>query len=391
MRSRFPSEPEAFRAVVAIALALSAVLLAAVLGPTWLAVALLAVVLAAAAIRVAQVRMRKLRGLELHVKMAPAHRGPADERRVLVVANDALGETALMEEMEALAAVPGTRVFVLVPALISPHARLTGAVDAPMDEARVRLASALRRVGHAGTLAGEVSDADPLQAVEDAFAAFAPDEVIVATARARGADTLEPRLAGVVRERFAVPVRHRIFEPGAAAQEPDSDGEARYREEFGKAAARRFGLRALTGVGLAVAVALSVAALIRSSERQEARAAARSASLMAWRPAVAKVVDLSIVAEYKRGPEGEKHDAYTVTEFAVHAGQPQLLRIDNTDSVPHSITAPEAGINIVAMPGVHTYTLVVKKPGTYVWFCGFVCDEWAMAHPGYMRGYITVT
>ena len=79
-----------------------------------------------------------------------------------------------------------------------------------------------------------------------------------------------------------------------------------------------------------------------------------------------------------------------MTEFTVRAGQPQALRIDNTDTVPHSITAPEAGVNIIVMPGTHTYTLLVKRSGTYVWFCTFVCDEWAMEHPGYMRGVINV-
>jgi heme/copper-type cytochrome/quinol oxidase subunit 2 len=106
---------------------------------------------------------------------------------------------------------------------------------------------------------------------------------------------------------------------------------------------------------------------------------------------VAKVVDLSVIAEYKRGPEGEKHDAFTTTEFTVRAGQPQELNIDNTDTVPHSITAPAAGVKIVVMPGKHTYTLLVTQPGRYLWFCTFVCDEWAMEHVGYMSGYITVT
>jgi len=43
------------------------------------------------------------------------------------------------------------------------------------------------------------------------------------------------------------------------------------------------------------------------------------------------------------------------------------------------------------MPGTHTYTLLVKQPGTFLWFCTFVCDEWAMEHPGYMSGYITAS
>jgi hypothetical protein len=187
-----------------------------------------------------------------------------------------------------------------------------------------------------------------------------------------------------------VPVRHLVFEPGAAAQEPDKDMEARYRREFGDKAARRFGLKALAGAGILAAVVMSMVALVQTSERNAARAASQAAAEeAAAEPRVAKVVDLSVIAEYKRGPEGEKHDAFTATDFVVRVGQPQELRIDNTDSVPHSITSPEGGVNIVLKPGTHTYTLLVKQPGRYLWFCTFVCDEWAMQHPGYMMGYIT--
>jgi hypothetical protein len=391
VRSPFHSEQEAFRFVLLLILALVPIVLAATLGPTWLALVVLAVILAALAARVAQLRMRKLRGLELPVKMAPPHLGSAAERRVLVVANDTLSEEALLSEVERLASVPRTRVLLLVPALISPAARLTGSVDGLLDQARVRLKTALDRVGHGLVVAGEVSEADPLEAIEDAFATFVPDEVIVSTRWERAASGLEPRLAGLVRERFAVHVRHLVFEPGSAAQEPDEDTEARYRHEFGEAAARKFGLKALAGAGILAAVLMSMVALVQSSERREARASQAAAEQAAALPPVAKMVGLSVIPEYKRGPEGEKHDAFTTTEFAVHAGQPQELRIDNTDDVPHSITAPEAGVNIVVRPGTHTYTLLVRQPGRFLWFCAFRCDEWAMQHPGYMSGYITVS
>jgi hypothetical protein len=391
VRSPFHSEGEAFRFVLLLILALIPVVLAAVLGPTWLALVVLAVVLGALAVRLAQLHMRKLRGLELPVKMAPPHVGSASERRVLVVANDTLGEESLLSEVERLASVPLTHVLLLVPALISPGARLTGAVDSLLDQARVRMETALNRVGHDLVVAGEISETDPLEAIEDTFATFAPDEVIVATRWERAASGLEPRLAGLVRERFAVPVRHLVFEPGSAAQEPDKDTEARYRHEFGQAAATKFGLKALAGAGILAAVLMSAVALVQSSERGEARAASQAARQAAVLPLVANVVDLSVIPASKPGPEGEKHDAFTTTEFAVHAGQPQKLRIDNTDSVPHSITAPEAGINIVVKPGSHTYTLLAKQPGRFLWFCAFPCDEWAMQHPGYMSGYITVS
>ena len=391
MRSPFHSEQEAFRFLLLLILGLLPIVLAAALGPTWLALVVLAVILGVLALRVAQLRMRKVRGLALPVKMAPPHMGSAAERRVLIVANDTLGEEALLSEVERLACVPDTRLLLLVPALISPAARLTGAIDGLLDQARARLKTALDRAAHGLVVAGEISEADPLEAIEDTFATFAPDEVIVSTRSERAASGLEPRLAGLVRERFAVPVRHLVFDPGSAVQEPDRDTEARYRHEFGDAAARKFGLKALAGAGILAAVLMSMVALVQSSERDEARAASQAAEQAAWLPPVAKLVALKVIAASKRGPEGEKHDAFTTTEFAVRAGQPQQLRIDNTDSVPHSITAPAAGVNIVVMPGTHTYTLLVKQPGTFLWFCTFVCDEWAMQHPGYMSGYINVS
>jgi hypothetical protein len=389
VRSPFQSEPETFRFLLLLILALLLVVAAAALGPTWVALVVLAVIVAALAVRMAQLHMRKLRGLEMPLKMAPPHVGSPADRRVLVVANDTLGEEALLGEIGRLASSPHTQVRLLAPALISSTARLTGAVDDLLDQARLRLETALDRVGRNHAVAGETSEADPLTAVGDAFAGFAPDEVIVATRWERAAGGLEPRLAGLVRERFAVPVRHLVFEPGADAREPGRETEARYRREFGAAAARRFALRALAGTGILAAVAMSLVALIQSGEREEAHASSRYAvEVAAENPPPAKVVDLEIIAEHKPGPEGEKHDVFTTSEFFVAVGKPQELRIDNTDEVPHSITSPEAGVNIIAMPGTHTYKLLVQHAGRFLWYCVFPCDEWAMHHPGYMMGYI---
>ena len=397
MRSPFQSESQAFRFLLLVIVALIPIVLAAVLGPTWLALVVLAVMLAGVAARGAQLHMRKLRGSEVSVKMAPPHVGSPAERRILVVANDTLREDALVADVERLASVPGTHLLLLVPALISPGERLTGGVDDASDQARARLEVAMRRLGPDRDVAGEVSAADPLVAIEDAFATFVPDEVIVSTRWERGQSGLEPRLAGLVRERFAVPVRHLVFELGSAAQEPDEDSEVRYQREFGEAAARRFGLRALAGAGVLAAVVMSAVALITVAERNQASATSQPlasqapTTLASAAGAPAKVIDVEVIAEGKKGPEGKLHDDFTVTEFHVTVGQPVTLRIDNTDTVPHSITSPEAGVNIVAQPGTHGYTLVVNQAGKFEWHCIFPCDPWSMEHVGYMRGFITAT
>jgi len=43
-------------------------------------------------------------------------------------------------------------------------------------------------------------------------------------------------------------------------------------------------------------------------------------------------------------------------------------------------------------PRVVTFKFTAPtKAGKYQWFCAVPCDPWAMAHNGYMRGFVTVT
>lgn len=185
-------------------------------------------------------------------------------------------------------------------------------------------------------------------------------------------------------------------------QVPDKDTEARDQAQFDEAVDRKGKtlLEVLAGVGILAAVLMSMVALIQSSQRSTTSASAQSvvkqAAATASAPAAAvKVESLKIIGSYKTGPDGAKHDAFTKTEFAVKVGQPLKLKIDNTDDVPHSITAPVVGVNIAAQPGTHTYTLVVNKAGRFQWYCMIPCDSdahgWAMQNPGFMSGYITAT
>ena len=73
------------------------------------------------------------------------------------------------------------RVFMLAPAIISAGARWTGDIDHALDQARTRLAEALDRIPGDLDAAGKISDAEPLEAIEDAVATFAPDQIIIST------------------------------------------------------------------------------------------------------------------------------------------------------------------------------------------------------------------
>jgi plastocyanin len=196
---------------------------------------------------------------------------------------------------------------------------------------------------------------------------------------------------------------------------PDRETEARDQREFDEAVSRKgkLVLEVLAGVGIVAALLMSIVALNQSSERHEpsamvqptvkhaaaATAMAAGMRMAANTPAAAstavKVIDLKVIANAKPGPDGKKHDAFTKTDFAVKVGQPVTLRIDNKDTMSHSITAPAAGVNITVTQGIHTYKLVVSKAGKFQWYCMLPCDEdangWAMQNPGFMSGYITAS
>lgn len=188
-----------------------------------------------------------------------------------------------------------------------------------------------------------------------------------------------------------------------------TEQERHDQQAFDEAVVRKGKLliQVLAGLGIVAALLIAIVALVQSGESHEPTGVRSSASqpapatapaassqpAAATSPAAAKVIDVKIIGGEKPGPDGKKHDYFTKTDYDVKVGQPLKLRIDNTDDAPHSISSPEAGVNIVAQPGVHTYTLVVSKAGRYLWYCMLPCDSdangWAMQHPGFMSGYIT--
>jgi nitrous oxide reductase len=155
--------------------------------------------------------------------------------------------------------------------------------------------------------------------------------------------------------------------------------------------------KATRGVSLvlsAVAVVLALIAvdvvLINGTQPAQARAVTQVVKI-SGAPVVQPAVYLTVSPGVKPGADGKLHDAFSVTNFYAHAGQPVKLVINNTDTAVHSIVAPDADVRIMVKPGMHTYTLLVRKPGRFQWFCMMPCDPYSMAHDGYMRGYITAS
>jgi GABA permease len=151
---------------------------------------------------------------------APAHRHPEDERRILVIANETVGGTALRETIKKHAEGSRERVLVVVPALNSPLRHWVSDEDPARAAAERRLAESLRRLREAGVEArGEIGDAEPLQAIEDWLRLFDADEVIISTHPEGRSHWLERGVVREARERFAVPITHVVVDLEAERDE----------------------------------------------------------------------------------------------------------------------------------------------------------------------------
>jgi plastocyanin len=114
-----------------------------------------------------------------------------------------------------------------------------------------------------------------------------------------------------------------------------------------------------------------------------------------------KLVVKSDVEHGKRGSDGKWHDAFLPGDFTVHPGDTVTVTVYNYDNMMHSFTSSSLSsaqlINQMipagsaGSPSQTTFRFTApSKPGKYAWWCAVPCDPWAMAHDGFMRGYVTV-
>lgn len=208
MRNPFRSEAEAYRFLFLTIAACTVVVLASLLGGAWAGVPVWLVVTAAAAF----FYLRQGRAGRL-LRTAPAHVGAEDERRILVVADETVTGERLSREIERAALGHRERVLIVCPALVSPLRRWTSDVDHARAQAQCRLDESLTQLRNARIEAeGEVGDADPLRAIEDALRTFGADEIIICTHPEAGSNRLERGVVPAARERFALPITHVVVD-----------------------------------------------------------------------------------------------------------------------------------------------------------------------------------
>ena len=149
-----------------------------------------------------------------------SRRGSANERRILVIANETVGGGPLREEIRRRSEGYDEHVLVVCPALNSPLRHWASDEDNARAKAQERLNASLARLREAGLDAkGEVGDAEPLQAMEDAMRLFGADEIIISTHPEGRSHWLEKGIVDAARERFAVPITHVVVDLEAEKEE----------------------------------------------------------------------------------------------------------------------------------------------------------------------------
>jgi hypothetical protein len=209
VQNPFRSEAEAYRFVLVSVGYFAAIVIAATVGGVWAGVVVF--VLATGVVAAWILFTGKQ---ERPAQVAPPGRHSADERRILVIANETVGGTALRDTIrEKAEGYPSSKVHVVAPALNTLVRHWASDEDPARRAAEERLRNSLDRLRAGGIDAsGEVGDGEPLQAMEDGLRLFDADEIVISTHPEGRSHWLEKGVVAAARERFAVPVTHVVVD-----------------------------------------------------------------------------------------------------------------------------------------------------------------------------------
>ncbi len=212
MENPFRSEAAAFRFLLLTIGAFALIAIGSIIN-TWLGLAVF-VVLSAGAVGI-YLRQRGESPPRQRV-VAPAHRP-----RILVVANETVEGDELLRAIHERVAGRPAELYVVSPALNSKLRHWTSDEDAARDAAHARLERSIARLASAGLDArGDIGDADPVQAVEDALRVFGADEIVLSTHPEGRSYWLERGVVEAVRERFDIQVTHVVVDLERTAAAP---------------------------------------------------------------------------------------------------------------------------------------------------------------------------
>jgi hypothetical protein len=213
VRNPFKSEADAFQLVLLAIGYFGLIVLAAAIN-RWVGVVVFALLTAGAVAWI--VRARR----EPPERTASLRRSAPGERRILVIANETVGGETLREEIRRRAEDYEERVRVICPTLLSRVRFIASDEDEARAKAQERLEHSLSRLREVGVnCEGEVGEADPLQAIEDALRTFGADEIIISTHPEGRSLWLERGIVQGARARFDVPITHVVVDLAAEREE----------------------------------------------------------------------------------------------------------------------------------------------------------------------------
>jgi len=209
MRNPFRSEAEAFSFVIICVVLFALVAVAGILFGGWAALGVFLVLAV---------------GLAIYIKGPPKEqerpvlaRRSDDQHRILVVANETVAGRALRGEVVSRAR-QGSDVLVVCPALNSLLRHWASDEDGARAKAQARLDESLSALAGEGVEArGEVGDADPIQAMDDALRTFGADEIVISTHPPGRSNWLERGFIEVVRAAYDLPIAHVVVDLEAEA------------------------------------------------------------------------------------------------------------------------------------------------------------------------------
>ena len=133
--------------------------------------------------------------------------------RLLVITNETAEGAVLHDAIRSLARAPGAEVLVVAPALNSRLRHWMSDTDRARAVAADRVERCVARLRADGVdVAGEIGDADPLQAIADALATFSADELLIATHPPERSHWLERDLVARACAKFGLPVAHVVVD-----------------------------------------------------------------------------------------------------------------------------------------------------------------------------------
>jgi len=215
----FRSEAEAYRFLLLSVGYFAAIAIAALVIGKWAGIIVFVGLTLAGAVYVVRARSGEPRQ-----QTVPRRRGGENERRILVVANETVAGERLREEIRSRSEGYEEQVFVVCPALNSPLRHWASDEDGARLQAQERLNASLARLHQVGVDAkGEIGDAEPLQAMEDAMRLFGADEIIISTHPEGRSHWLEKGIVEGARERFAVPITHVVVDLEAEREDVQAE------------------------------------------------------------------------------------------------------------------------------------------------------------------------